>query len=102
MQKTAFDFTKLLPSRAAIGDFTAGTLALIYGLGLTGGGLIGHLAAKATSPEAFIKNSDKEIEKEALQTEIDVTERRLAALELRKKRKKQQAQIEEQKFDRFV
>ena len=99
MNKIAID---LMGGARDVKDISLGTLALLYGLGMAGGGLAGHLLAKATSPEAFIKNSDKEIEREALQTEIDVTERKLAALELRKKRKKQQAQVAEQKFDRFV
>lgn len=75
-----------------------------YGITLTGGALAGlaggYLTAKATSPTSIVENSDKELEREALDTEIDVTERKLAALELRKRRRSNKTSV--QQYDRFV
>ena len=71
----------------------AGTIGL--------GGLAGWGIARATSPSSVVENTDKELEREALETEIDVTQRRIAALMQRKEKLAQRKQ-QERPYDRFV
>ena len=75
----------------------AGTLggAALLGLGT------GYITARGTSPEAVANTTDKELLREALQTEIDVTTRKLAELKLRKARREARKR-EERPYDRFV
>jgi len=78
----------------------------VQGLVTTGmigaGAAIGYGTAKMVSPTIITKNSDKELELEAVNTEIDVTQRRLAALEARKKRKSAAPTTQPKIYDRFV
>jgi len=75
----------------------AGTLggAALLGLGA------GYISARATSPEAVANTTDKELLREALQTEIDATKRKLAELKMRKARRDARKR-EERPYDRFV
>ena len=61
----------------------------------------GYGLARLTNPKAGAKNSDKLLESEALATEIAVTEKKLKALEARRK-EKQLKGTTEQRYDRFV
>lgn len=79
----------------------SGTAYALATLGLMGaGGAIGWGAARATSPSSVVENTDKELEREALETEIDVTQRRIASLMARKEQLAKQKQ--KQPYDRFV
>lgn len=69
--------------------------AAVLGLG-TGYGL-----ARLKDPTVVSENSDKILESEALATEIAVTERKLKALEARRK-ERQAKKRAEQPYDRFV
>ena len=79
--------------------------AFAAGIGLTGGGILGaalgYAMARMTSPSTIAKNTDKELEEEALRTEIDVTQRRLAALEARRAQKQSELSAP-RAYDRFV
>ena len=61
----------------------------------------GYGAARLTSPRSIAENADKEIEQEALATEIDVTTRRIAALEKLRERQQKRTNIPSV-YDRFV
>lgn len=111
IHKEAFDFKTFYNAAKDVGDGLVKMLkggtefawkTYLTGLaGATGLGLgAGYLAAKATAPTSIVDNSDKELELEALKTEIDVTERKLAAMELRRQRMMKNPAP--QKYDRFV
>ena len=74
---------------------------IAYGGAVVSGLGAGYGLARLLNPRAVAKNSDKLLETEALATEIAVTERRLKALEARRKNKKIRAEGE-QRYDRFV
>lgn len=80
---------------AGVGLYTAGTLGLASLGGLSGWGI-----ARALSPSSVTENTDKELEREALETEIDVTQRRIAALMERKEQLAKQPKVKP--YDRFV
>lgn len=110
-KEAALDFSKIWggindvgSSIADLAKWLADKAIATYGLSFTGGAIgglaTGYMLSKATSPTSVVKNSDKELEREALDTEIDVTERKLAALELRKRRRAMNPP--QPKYDRFV
>ena len=88
--------------KAARGLLGAGLLVNATVVPAIGGAALlgGYAAGRLTSPRSIAENADKELEQEALATEIDVTTRRIAALE---NRKKQRASASKPKlYDRFV
>ena len=62
----------------------------------------GYGLARLTSPVSVAKNTDKELEAEALKTEIDVTLRRIAALEERRRKRAAGGADKPKIYDRFV
>ena len=94
IDKNAADYLKLVKDGITLAH------GILMGGAVLGGLGIGYGAAKLTSPTSIAENSDKELEQEALQTEIDVTQRRIAALEERRKNRK--AQVAPKVYDRFV
>lgn len=100
MEKTAGIFDSIAGTAKALADASVG-LYTATTLGVTAlGGLAGWGIARATSPSSVAENSDKELEREALETEIDVTQRRIAALMERKEQLAKQPKAKP--YDRFV
>ena len=77
-------------------------MGLTFGTAALGGLAGGYGLAKLTEPSVLMDKevTDRELVKEALESEIDATERRIA--ELKRKRQQLAAARSERPYDRFV
>ena len=95
-----------MQKKAGLLDWITGIGGKYYGLAFGGAALSGlaggYGLAKLTEPTVITDKevTDRELVKEALESEIDATERRIA--ELKRKRQQLAAARNERPYDRFV